>query len=67
VGGAAVFTFWQRSAYGLPAPEHFVDRLAAERVADRDPAHPPILIDAQSAPVRCRPCQRSGTAKSPLN
>jgi uncharacterized protein len=47
-GGATVFTFWQRKAHGLVAPEYFVDRLAAERVADRDPARPPILIDAQT-------------------
>jgi hypothetical protein len=25
-----------------------VDRLAADRVADRDPARPPILVDAQT-------------------
>jgi len=47
-GGAAAFTFWQRKQHGFPAPEHFVDRLAAERIADRDPARPPILIDAQT-------------------
>src|SRR5215472_10218958 len=47
-GGAAAFTFWQRKAHGFTAPEHFVDRLAAERIADRDPARPPILIDAQT-------------------
>src|SRR6516165_3196758 len=47
-GGAAAFTFWQRKAHGLPVPEHFVDRLAAERIADRDPARPPILIDAHT-------------------
>jgi predicted TIM-barrel fold metal-dependent hydrolase len=47
-GGATVFTFWQRKAHGFPAPEHFVDRLAAERIADRDPARPPIFIDAQT-------------------
>jgi predicted TIM-barrel fold metal-dependent hydrolase len=48
VSGAIAFTFWQRKAHGFPAPEHFVDCLAAERVADRDPARPPILIDAQT-------------------
>lgn len=47
-GGATVFTFWHRKAPGLPAPEHYVDRLAAERIADRDPARPPILVDAQT-------------------
>ena len=47
-GGATVFTFWQRKAHGLPAPGYFVDRLAAERIADRDPVRPPILIDAQT-------------------
>ena len=47
-GGATAFTFWRRRAHGLPAPEHFVDCLAAERIADRDPARPPILIDAQT-------------------
>ena len=47
-GGAAAFTFWQRKQHGFPAPEHFVDRLAAERIADRDPARPPIFIDAQT-------------------
>src|SRR5215467_10011873 len=47
-GGAAAFTFWQRKLHGFPAPEHFVDRLAAERIADRGPARPPILIDAQT-------------------
>ena len=43
-----VFTFWQRKVHGLPAAEHYVDRLAADRVADRDPARPPILVDAQT-------------------
>jgi uncharacterized protein len=47
-GGATVFTFWQRKAHGFPIPEYFVDRLAAERVADRDPVRPPILVDAQT-------------------
>jgi len=47
-GGATVFTFWQRKAHGFLAPEHFIDRFAAERVADRDSARPPILIDAQT-------------------
>jgi hypothetical protein len=45
-GGATVFTFWQRKAHGLPAAGYFVDRLAAERIADRDPVRPPLLIDA---------------------
>jgi len=43
-----VLTFWQRKVHGLPAAEHYVDRLAADRVADRDPARPPILVDAQT-------------------
>jgi uncharacterized protein len=43
-----VFIFWQRKVHGLPAAEHYVDRLAADRVADRDPARPPILVDAQT-------------------
>ena len=47
-GGAAAFTFWQRKPHRFPAPEHFVDRLAAERIADRDRTRPPILIDAQT-------------------
>jgi hypothetical protein len=47
-GSATIFTFWQRKAHGLPAPEQYVDRLAAERIADRDPEHRPILIDAQT-------------------
>ena len=47
-GGATVFTFWQRKAHALPVPMHYIDRLAAERIADRDQARPPILIDAQT-------------------
>ena len=47
-GSAAVFTFWQHKAHGLPALEQYVDRPAVERIADRDPARPPILIDAQT-------------------
>jgi uncharacterized protein len=43
-----VVTFWQRKVHGLPAAEHYVDRLAAAQVADRDPARPPILVDAQT-------------------
>ena len=43
-----VHTFWQRKVHRLPAAEHYVDRLAADRVADRDPARPPILVDAQT-------------------
>jgi predicted TIM-barrel fold metal-dependent hydrolase len=47
-GSATAFIFWQRKSRGLPAAEHYVDRLAAERIADRDPARPPILVDAQT-------------------
>ena len=47
-GAGTVFSFWQRKVHGLPAAEHYVDRLAADRVADRDPARPPILVDAQT-------------------
>src|ERR1700738_4949284 len=47
-GAGAVFSFWQRKVHGLPAAEQYVDRLAAERIADRDPARPPILVDAQT-------------------
>ncbi len=32
----------------MPPPTSFVDRLAAERIADGDPVHPTILIDAQT-------------------
>jgi len=32
----------------LTPPGDFVDRLAAERIADSDPVHPSILIDAQT-------------------
>ena len=46
--GVTGFTFLQRKAHALPAPERYADRLAAERIADRDPAHPPILVDAQT-------------------
>jgi predicted TIM-barrel fold metal-dependent hydrolase len=46
--GVTAFTFLQRKAHGFPAPEQFVDRLAAERIADRDPGRPPILVDAQT-------------------
>lgn len=46
--GASVFTFWQRRAHSFPAPERYVDRIAAERIADRDAARPPILVDAQT-------------------
>jgi hypothetical protein len=45
---ATVFTFWQRKAHGLPSAQRFVDHLAAEQIADRDPARPPILVDAQT-------------------
>jgi predicted TIM-barrel fold metal-dependent hydrolase len=47
-GGATAFTFWQRKPQDFPASDRFVDRLAAERIADRDPPRPPILIDAQT-------------------
>src|ERR1700732_4912940 len=47
-GGATVFTFWHRKAHGLPVPGHYIDHLAAERIADRAPPRPPILIDAQT-------------------
>jgi hypothetical protein len=48
-GGAGLVTFWQRKALALPpSPKSFVDHLAAERIADRDPSHPSILIDAQT-------------------
>jgi predicted TIM-barrel fold metal-dependent hydrolase len=47
-GAGTVFTFWQRKVHGLPPAEHYVDRLAAERIADREPARPPILVDAQT-------------------
>lgn len=49
-GGAAGFTFLQRRAAALPIPaEHFIDTLALEQIADRDPAlRPPILIDLQT-------------------
>jgi hypothetical protein len=46
--GASVFTFWQRKAHSLPALERYVDRIAAERIADRDAARPPILVNAQT-------------------
>jgi predicted TIM-barrel fold metal-dependent hydrolase len=48
-GGAGLVTFWQRKALEFPPPPtSFVDHLAAERIADRDPSHPSILIDAQT-------------------
>jgi predicted TIM-barrel fold metal-dependent hydrolase len=47
-GGATAFTFWQRKPSGHPPFDHFVDRLTAERIADRDPPRPPILIDSQT-------------------
>jgi predicted TIM-barrel fold metal-dependent hydrolase len=47
-GAGTVFTFWQRKVYGLPPAEPYVDRLAAERIADREPGRPPILVDAQT-------------------
>ena len=48
LGGATAFTFWHRKARGFPAAEQYVDRVAAERVADRAPPRPPILVDAQT-------------------
>ena len=48
-GGAGLVTFWQRKALALPPPpKSFVDHLMAESIADRDPSHPSILIDAQT-------------------
>jgi hypothetical protein len=46
--GASVFTFWQRKAHSFPALEQYVDRIAVERIADRDAARLPILVDAQT-------------------
>src|SRR5438105_4308204 len=46
--GATVFTFWQRRAHAFPAAERYADPVAAERIADRDAARPPILVDAQT-------------------
>ena len=46
--GAAVFTFWHRKAPGFPGAEQYVDRAAAERIADRAAPRPPILVDAQT-------------------
>ena len=45
---ATAFTFWQRRAHTFPAPAPYLDRIAAERIADRDAARPPILVDAQT-------------------
>ena len=45
---AGLVTFWQRKSQALTPPGDFVDRLAAERIADSDPVHPSILIDAQT-------------------
>ena len=48
-GGAGLVTFWHRKALALPpSPKSFVDHLMAESIADRDPSHPSILIDAQT-------------------
>src|SRR5215471_6822808 len=49
-GAAAGLTFLQRRSKGAPIPaSSFIDRISAERLADRDPAlHPPILIDMQT-------------------
>ncbi|HEX4614833.1 MAG TPA: amidohydrolase family protein [Stellaceae bacterium] len=46
--GAAVFTFWHRKAPSFPRAEQYVDRAAAERIADRAAPRPPILVDAQT-------------------
>jgi hypothetical protein len=46
--GAAAFTFWDRKATGFPTAERYVDRVAAERIADRAQPRPPILVDAQT-------------------
>jgi hypothetical protein len=46
--GATAFTFWHRKAHSFPAAEQYVDRVAAERIADREPPRPPILVDAQT-------------------
>ena len=46
--GATAFTFWHRKAHSFPAAEQYVDRVAAERIADHAPPRPPILVDAQT-------------------
>jgi uncharacterized protein len=46
--GAAAFTFWDRKATGFPTAERYVDRVAAERIADRAQPRLPILVDAQT-------------------
>jgi predicted TIM-barrel fold metal-dependent hydrolase len=46
--GATAFTFWHREAHSFPAAEQYIARVAAERIADRAPPRPPILIDAQT-------------------
>src|SRR5947209_19895186 len=46
--GATAFSFWQRKAHTFSAAERYSDRVAAERIADRDAAGPPILVDAQT-------------------
>jgi len=46
--GATAFTFWHREAHSFPAAEQCIDRVAAERIADRAPPRPPMLIDAQT-------------------
>src|SRR5438270_1746866 len=46
--GATAFSFWQRKAHSFPAAEQCIDRVAAERIADRAAPRPPILIDAQT-------------------
>ena len=51
-GGATAFTFWRRKPHGPLRSEHFVERLAADRIADRDPLRPPILIDAETCSSR---------------
>lgn len=45
--GAALLP--KRAAAAQPAPGSFVDRLAVQQIADRDPAlRPPLLIDMQT-------------------
>jgi hypothetical protein len=46
--GATACAFWHRKAHSLPAAEQYVDRVTAERIADRAPPRPPILVDAQT-------------------
>ena len=46
--GATVFTFWDRKARSFPIAEQYIDRVVAERIADRAAPSPPILVDAQT-------------------